>query len=96
MIRNFLKLLITGDRQILAKSEEYRAQREKRYADFDKSRHNSGTDPGYTLDNEILDAIARIRKLSASLGIATTEEIIELKKKIDALGAKFESLHEKQ
>lgn len=95
MIRDFIKLLLSGDRGILEKAEEYRAQREKRYADFELSKKTCWKDSAPAKDDEIQAAIERIREFTVSLGIASTEDLSVLKEKIDALNEMVDSLNVK-
>jgi len=95
MLKDLAVLLFAAGDEIERKSEEFRKKREARYAEFDEKFKHTREKAKTRFEQDIEKARDGIRELSGKLGVASKDEIEELKKKIDDLSSKIDTLENK-
>ena len=92
VLKDLAVLLFSAGDEIEKKAEEYRRRREERYSEFEKQISEKKDDLKSRIDDELARARHGLNELTGKLGVATKNDVDELRKKIEELSVKLDSL----
>ena len=92
IIKDLAVLLFSAGEELEKKAKEYREEREVRHQDFEQKIKEQKEEFCKKHQDELRGAKEKLGDLSGRLGLATKEEIDELKDLVQELSAKIDKL----